>query len=52
VAISGTGDVVVWARNELSMNITGTGTISYWGDPNVSRRDITGTGDINPMGVK
>jgi hypothetical protein len=52
VALSGTGDVIVWARNELSMNISGTGTISYWGDPTVSRRDITGTGDINPMGVK
>jgi hypothetical protein len=52
VTISGSGDVVVWARSELSMNISGSGTVSYWGDPTVSRRDISGAGDINPMGVK
>jgi hypothetical protein len=52
VTITGTGDVVVWARADLSAEISGSGTVSYWGDPVVSRRAITGTGDINPLGVK
>ncbi len=52
VTIGGSGDAVVWARRDLSVNITGSGTVSYWGDPVVSRRDISGAGDINPMGVK
>jgi len=52
VTISGTGDAVIWVREDLAALISGSGTLSYWGDPTVSRRDVTGTGDINPMGVK
>jgi hypothetical protein len=52
VTLSGTGDVVVWVRADLSAEIGGSGTVSYWGDPLVSRRDISGAGDINPLGVK
>ncbi len=52
ITIGGSGDVVVWARRELAINISGSGTVSYWGDPTISRRDIAGAGDINPMGVK
>jgi hypothetical protein len=52
VTISGSGDAVVWARDDLSIDISGSGTVSYWGDPHISRREIGGTGDINPMGEK
>ncbi len=52
ITISGSGDTVVWVRDDLSINITGSGTVSYFGDPNISRRDISGSGDINPMGTK
>ena len=52
VTISGAGDAVVWAHDDLSVLISGTGTLSYWGQPTLSRRDITGAGDVNPMGVK
>jgi hypothetical protein len=52
VTISGTGDAVIWVRGDLAALISGSGTLSYWGDPTVSRRDVTGTGDINPMGIK
>lgn len=52
VTISGTGEAVIWVREELAALISGSGTLSYWGDPTVSRRDITGSGDINPLGVK
>ena len=52
ITISGAGDAVVWATDELAILISGTGTVSYWGQPTLSRRDITGAGDVNPMGVK
>jgi hypothetical protein len=52
ITLSGTGDAVVWVRDDLAILISGAGTVSYWGQPTVSRRDITGAGDINPMGVK
>jgi hypothetical protein len=52
ISVGGLGDAVVWVRGDLSADIGGSGTVSYWGLPTVSRRDITGTGDINPMGVK
>ena len=52
ITLSGAGDAVVWVRDDLSVLISGAGTVSYWGQPAVSRRDITGAGDVNPMGVK
>ena len=52
VDISGTGDVTVWARERLSVQISGAGSVSYFGLPTVERRDISGAGDINPMGER
>lgn len=52
VTVSGTGDAVVWVQTDLAASLSGTGTINYWGAPSLSRRDISGAGDINPMGVK
>jgi hypothetical protein len=52
VTVSGTGDVEVWAEAELAILISGAGSVSYYGDPAIVRRDITGAGDINPLGAK
>lgn len=52
VDVGGSGEVVVWVRSDLAVNITGAGSVSYFGLPTLSRRDISGTGDINPMGDK
>jgi hypothetical protein len=52
VEVSGRGDVVLWVRQDLAVHISGTGSVSYFGVPTLSRRDISGSGDINPMGEK
>lgn len=51
VAISGVGDVDVWARRQLSISVAGVGSVSYWGQPEV-RRSVSGRADITPRGDK
>lgn len=45
VRISGVGDVEVFVDNELNVNISGTGTVFYKGQPAVSTV-ITGSGSV------
>lgn len=52
VNLRGSGDLTLWVRDRLDVTISGSGTVSYFGQPTVGRRDITGSGDINPMGEK
>jgi len=51
VAISGVGDVDVWARRQLSISVAGVGAVNYWGSPDV-RRSVSGRADITPRGDK
>jgi hypothetical protein len=44
-AISGAGEVFVTARRELDIDISGSGTLTYSGDPRV-RESISGTGKV------
>jgi hypothetical protein len=52
VTLSGSGNITVWVRERLDVRIGGSGTVNYFGTPTTGRRDITGSGDINPMGDK
>ncbi len=52
VSVGGSGDVTLWVRSQLDVSISGSGTVNYFGLPTVGKRDITGSGDINPMGDK
>ncbi|MEP7358656.1 MAG: head GIN domain-containing protein [Anaerolineales bacterium] len=52
VSVSGSGDVTIWVREQLDVAISGSGTVNYFGTPTIGQRDITGSGDINPMGDK
>lgn len=45
VNILGTGDVSVYAANELDVKITGSGDVNYAGDPTITQ-DVTGVGKI------
>ena len=45
VEIGGSGDVSVAARDNLSVRITGSGTVEYSGDPVVDQ-EISGSGDV------
>jgi hypothetical protein len=52
VSLGGEGDVTIWVRSQLDVSISGTGTVNYFGQPTIGKRNITGSGDINPMGDK
>ena len=52
VAISGVGNVGVWASRELDVSVAGIGTVDYWGNPPVVKRSISGRADINNRGAK
>jgi hypothetical protein len=52
VTLSGSGNVTVWVREALDVRLSGSGTVNYFGTPAVGQRDISGSGDINPMGEK
>jgi hypothetical protein len=47
-SISGTGNIEVFASHQLDAMITGTGTITYDGNPPVVHTMVSGTGSIQP----
>ncbi len=51
IEINGLGTGVVWALDTLRVNITGAGSVSYYGSPELSQQ-ITGLGDVNRLGDK
>ena len=51
VQIPGSGQVMVWASDQLNATIQGSGTINYFGQPKVTR-DIPGSGSVNGLGMK
>lgn len=51
VAVSGLGEVKIWAEKELSISISGVGKVDYWGSPEVKRR-TSGLATINARGTK
>ena len=51
VAVSGIGEVRVWATQSLGVNVSGVGTVDYWGAPLVERQS-SGVAKINPRGSK
>jgi hypothetical protein len=51
VAISGIGEVQVWATQELAIQVAGFGSVDYWGTP-VVRRNVSGSATITDRGAK
>jgi hypothetical protein len=51
VAVSGVGDVKVWATETLKIAVSGLGTVDYWGAPSV-KRSTSGVATINARGAK
>jgi hypothetical protein len=51
VNISGLGDVTVWVTDQLSGTISGGGSVSYYGNPQVDTT-TTGVGKFNSLGDK
>jgi hypothetical protein len=47
VNLAGSGDADVHAVRTLSAVVSGSGDVSYAGDPRVTRRDVSGSGDVS-----
>ena len=44
--ISGSGDATVYAKNEVNINLSGSGDVGVWGAPPSVHTEITGSGDV------
>ena len=51
VTITGVGGATVWVQKDLDATISGLGTVSYYGNPVVTKR-ITGAGSVDAKGDK
>jgi len=49
IRISGSGDVEINVKNELDANISGSGTVSYRGNPSKVNSHASGSGKVNKM---
>jgi len=49
VRISGSGDVEINVKNELDANISGSGSVSYKGNPSKVNSHASGSGSVNKM---
>ena len=52
VKISGSGDATVCATEDLDSNISGSGSVDYYGRPAVNSSTGSGSGKINGLGEK
>ena len=48
VSIGGTGSAKVWASDSLTADVSGVGSITYYGHPGHVRRTVSGVGSIGP----
>lgn len=51
IAIYGQGEVTIWTVDILDIQIPGTGTVRYYGDPAISFSN-PGQGELDPLGDK
>ena len=49
IALSGAGTATLWVTEELDVDISGVGSVDYYGDPVVAP-EISGLGRLNPLG--
>ncbi len=48
ITVTGNGDAVVHAVDSLNVNISGSGSVQYIGDPEI-KKQVTGSGTIKPF---
>lgn len=46
ITISGSGNVKLAVLKTLSVRISGSGDVDYWGSPQITKMDVSGSGDI------
>lgn len=52
ILLTGAGSAVVWAEESLDVQITGLGSVSYFGDNPSVRQSVSGLGSINSKGPR
>ncbi len=52
VNISGFGSATVWVDDELDANVSGAGSINYYGSPSSVTKNVSGLGGVNSNGDK
>ena len=48
--IAGSGDVMLWARESLTVSVVGSGDVRFYGDPEL-KRSVIGSGSVRRMGA-
>lgn len=46
ISVSGSGEIEVTAEESVKINISGSGDVTVWGDPDDRDRSVSGSGDI------
>jgi len=52
VLLSGAGSAVVWAEDYLDVDVSGVGSVSYYGTNPVVRQNVSGLGSVNSRGER
>jgi len=52
VTISGAGSATVWAKGSLTADISGTGSVRYFGSPSSINKNVSGLGSVSSLGNK
>jgi hypothetical protein len=52
VNISGVGSAEIWVLTDLTANISGVGSINYYGSPSSIQKTVSGLGKVNQLGDK
>jgi len=52
VNISGAGSATVWVDDELDANVSGAGSVNYYGSPSTLTKNVSGVGSVNHKGDK
>ena len=52
VVLSGAGNATMWVIEELTANISGAGSLDYYGNPDLLDTDVSGIGNLSHKGDK
>ncbi len=52
IDLSGAGSAVVWVEDYLDVNVSGIGSVSYYGRNPVVRQNVSGLGSVNSKGER
>lgn len=52
INLSGAGSAIVWVEESLDVNVSGVGSVSYYGNPESVTQNISGLGSVNSKGER